>query len=190
MSEAPNALGLPTETGMKAAAPARCTQQLPPASPYPPYPYYLPSHGPYGQPYYPLPTPVPAPAPALLPLQPQQSPQRAKKTGLHHGTSLDSWEDNSPMLYPTIDDWLLDLDTGDCGEDGHQFNCFRAALCANSFVCLEQLADEGEGGAFMLCEICEDMTIGVSKLLVKYVIKDCKKIWKDVQKQKAEWEAN
>ncbi|KAJ6596522.1 hypothetical protein B0H10DRAFT_1960124 [Mycena sp. CBHHK59/15] len=193
VSEAPNPLGLPTEMGMKAAAPTHCTQKLPPAAPYPPtllstltwtvWTAVLStarthtcscSHS----------------ASTAAPTITSTITSMCKEDWVAPRTSLESQGDDSPMLYPTIDDWLLDLNTSDCREGGHQFNSFGVALHANGFICLEQLADEGKGGSFLLHEICEDKTIGVSKLLVKYVIKDCKKLWKDVRKQKAEWEAN
>ncbi|KAJ7657581.1 hypothetical protein B0H17DRAFT_1213429 [Mycena rosella] len=78
----------------------------------------------------------------------------------------------------------------DRGEDGHQFTRFGNILHANGFVRINQLADKGSGGAVVLQEICgEDMKIGIARLMMKYAMKDAKKIRKVAQQEKAEWEA-
>ncbi|KAJ7500142.1 hypothetical protein B0H11DRAFT_2189508 [Mycena galericulata] len=158
----PPVLGLSSETGTKAAPPSRrpTTQQPPAPGPYP-YSYYAPP-GPYPQPYYP-PPPPPPPIPAA-------SPKSAKPSK----PSMDSDDDDeSPTLFPKIDDWLLDLDTSERGEDGHGFIKFGAALRDQGFARVVQLADLG----------------GVAKLLMKYAKVDCKKVRKQEAERKAEWAA-
>ncbi|KAF8177774.1 hypothetical protein K438DRAFT_2181194 [Mycena galopus ATCC 62051] len=135
-------------------------QQQPQYPPYP-YPFYPPPNAPY-PPYYPLPlAPAPAPAPAPTP-----------------APALDAAPVLTPMpvlVLPSSGlrkglDWLLDLDTGKRGEDGHHFSAFGPTLHQNDFVCLIQLCNEE---ADTVLKICPSMSLGVAKILLKYGKKDC-----------------
>ncbi|KAJ7138027.1 hypothetical protein C8R44DRAFT_340389 [Mycena epipterygia] len=175
----PTVLGLSTETGTKAAPASRRppTQQPPAPGPYP-YSFYAPT-GPYPQPYYPPPPP--------LPPIPTASPKSSAKPSKPSVDSDD--DDESPTLFPKIDDWLLDLDSSERGEDGHGFVKFGAVLRDHGFVCVVQLVDLGGEGEKMLLTICTGMTLGVAKLLMKYAKVDCKKVRKQEAERKAEWAA-
>lgn len=98
-------------------------------------------------------------------------------------------DDESPTLFPKIDDWLLDLDSSERGEDGHGFAKFGAVLREHGFVRVVQLADLGGEGEKTLLTICTGMTLGVAKLLMKYAKVDCKKVRKQEAERKAEWAA-
>ncbi|KAJ7697948.1 hypothetical protein B0H16DRAFT_1749885 [Mycena metata] len=145
--------------GTKAAAPT-CHANKPtahPDAPYPPYNYYhQPPLGVY-PPYYPphvphAPPPIPDAAPAnLVPTPP------APHTSLRKGPSLDSQADVPPTLYPKIEDWLLDLDTSERGEDGHGFHRFGPMFREHGYARVIQLADEGEGGVKAVREMCPEM---------------------------------
>ncbi|KAJ7431988.1 hypothetical protein B0H11DRAFT_2297918 [Mycena galericulata] len=176
-TEPPDILQLPLKTGTQATPSSRrLPSNFHPPPPHP-YPFYPPP-GPYPPPYYPTPT-----APVLDPPAPQQAAK------LKPASSIDSQEEESPTLFPKIDDWLLDLDTSERGEDGHGFTKFGPTLRANGYMRIIQLVDEGKDGAEMLRTMCSEngMTSGVAKLLMKYAVADCKKIRKAEVKRKEEW---
>lgn len=169
-------MGLPFETGTQAPPPSRRTaaSQQPPPPPGP-YPYYPPA-GPYPHAYYP---PVLAPAAPPLPAAPTPAkPSNAEP---------DSDDNESPTLFPKIDDWLLELDTSERGEDGHGFHKFGAALRDQGFARIVQILDFGSERELM--NVCEGMPIGVAKLVMKYAKVDCKKIRKVEAERKVAWAA-
>lgn len=90
-------------------------------------------------------------------------------------------------MYPKIEDWLLDLDTSERGEDGHGFRKFGQVLRENGYTRVIQLADEGQGGVTALRTMCAEMPIGTAKLLMKYAMKDCKEIRRVERENKAAW---
>ncbi|KAJ7672891.1 hypothetical protein B0H14DRAFT_2657012 [Mycena olivaceomarginata] len=131
----PVTLGLSMTTGTKATAPSHCAPQNAPLPPPPPYPYYYPP-GPYPHVYYPPPPAPPTHLPDLVPAPPA--------TNLKKTISIDSNDNDDPTLFPTIKDWLLDLDTSEHGQDGHHFSQYSDTLRTNGFAHVVQLADEGE----------------------------------------------
>ncbi|KAJ7190854.1 hypothetical protein GGX14DRAFT_407609 [Mycena pura] len=176
ISTPPAIMGLPFETGSEAAPRSRATssrQLPPPPAPYP-YPYYLPP-GPYPHVYQPQPAPPAVPAAIVNP--PPNVPN----------ADPDSDDDESPTLFPKIDDWLLELDTSDRGEDGHRFHQFGPALRNEGFARVVQILDLGAEGEKELVKICDGMPIGVAKLMMKYAKVDCKKIRKREAERKAAW---
>ncbi|KAJ7204818.1 hypothetical protein GGX14DRAFT_646425 [Mycena pura] len=176
ISTPPAIMGLPFETGSEAAPRSRATssrQLPPPPAPYP-YPYYPPP-GPYPHVYQPQPAPPAFPADVVNP-PPSVS-----------NADPDSDDDESPTLFPKIDDWLLELDTSDRGEDGHGFHKFGHALRNEGFARLVQILDLGAEGEKELMKICDGMSIGVAKLMMKYAKADCKKIRKREAERKAMW---
>ncbi|KAJ7156741.1 hypothetical protein C8R46DRAFT_1226260 [Mycena filopes] len=173
----PTLLNLPMENGTQAASTSRRQTMQNPSAPPPgphPYSYYAPT-GPYPPPYYP-PPPAAPPAPIAAPKSPAK-------------TADDSDDNESPTLFPKLDDWLLELDTSGRGEDGHGFSKFGAPLRAQGFSRVVQLTDLGADGEKTLQEICVRMTLGVAKLLLKYARQDCKKIHRIESERKAEWAA-
>ncbi|KAJ7811183.1 hypothetical protein B0H13DRAFT_1926877 [Mycena leptocephala] len=172
---APEVLNLKMD-GSKAVPAARRSHTVPEPAPY--YPYYPPlpgAHlaGPY-PPYY-VPPP-PAHAPTSAPPLAKQVPQASLR---HDG--------DVPTLYPKIDDWLLELDTGERGEDGHNFSAFGARLRGEGYMRVFQLADEGDKGVDTLQRICPDMKLGTAKVLMKYARIDCKIIRRIECERKANW---
>ncbi|KAJ7027037.1 hypothetical protein C8F04DRAFT_1189986 [Mycena alexandri] len=145
-SQPPEVLELPLKNGTKAAPTSRRQNNTAPAVNQ--YPHYPPP-GPYPHTFYtPLPPPPP-PAPAAVPKSNADSDD----------------EDESPTLFPKIEDWLLDLDTSERGEDGHGFRTSSTG-------------------------ICEGMSVGVAKLVMKYAKLDCKKIRKQEAERKVAWAAH
>jgi hypothetical protein len=101
---------------------------------------------------------------------------------------MDSDDDNeSPTLFSKIDDWLLDLDTSEQGEDGHGFVKFGTTLCTEGFARVVQLSDLGGEGEKMLLGMCNGMMLGVAKLSMKYAKVDYKKVHKREAERKAAW---
>ncbi|KAJ7189221.1 hypothetical protein C8R46DRAFT_1184375 [Mycena filopes] len=170
----PAVLNLAFETGTQAPPASRrqIVQNLPPPPPPGPpgYPYYHPA-GPYPYAYYP---PPPAPPAAAVP-----APESTK------AAADDSEDDETPTLFPKIDEWLSELDTSERGEDGHHFTQFGPLLRAQGFMRLVQLTEMGADGETMLQGICAGMTLGVAKLVLKYARVDCKKIRKTEAARKA-----
>ncbi|KAJ7266436.1 hypothetical protein B0H12DRAFT_1099604 [Mycena haematopus] len=174
----PATLGLPMTTGTKSAAPSRRAPQntLPPP---PPYPYYYPP-GPHPPTYYHAPPAPPAHLPEPVPPPPANN---LKKT-----ISVESNGNDDPTLFPIIQDWLLELDTSDRGQDGHHFSQYGDTLRQNGFARVVQLADEGETeGAKLLREMCPEMPVGVARLLIRYAVRDCEKVRKIEKQRKADW---
>ncbi|KAJ7643015.1 hypothetical protein DFH06DRAFT_1477244 [Mycena polygramma] len=186
MSTPPDVLQLPMEDGTRAPAPSRRTQVAP--QPPGPYPYAYPSAGPYP---YPPPGPYPhayyqPPPPPPLPEIPQPPPAPVHSQ-LNKTLSIESDDDN-PTLYPKIEDWLLELDMSEQrGEDGHHFTQFGPALRKNGIVRVIQIANEGEKAAAIILGMCEGMPVGVARLLMRYAEKDCRRIRKEEEKRKADW---
>ncbi|KAJ7883652.1 hypothetical protein B0H14DRAFT_2564728 [Mycena olivaceomarginata] len=173
-STPPPVMGLPFETGTQAAPRSRTTPNHQPPPPPGPHPYsYYPPPGPYPHAYYP-------PAPAAHPVPAAQNPPKPSNPD-----DLD--DDESPTLFPKIDDWLLDLDTSERGEDGHGFSKFGAMLRNEGFARVVQILDLGAEGEKELMKICEGMTIGVARLVIKYTKVDCRKICKQEAERKADW---
>ncbi|KAJ6585529.1 hypothetical protein B0H19DRAFT_1250335 [Mycena capillaripes] len=186
-TEPPAALNIDLK-GTKAAAPTRRTNQTAAyeAPPYPSYHYYPPPPpGIYPHPpYYPPQPPAHAPHPP-----PHNVAPTATITSLRKGPSVDSQADDSPILYPKIEEWFLELDMGERGEDGHGFHKFGQIFRENGYTRVIQLADEGEGGVAVLPTMCAKMPMGTAKLIMKYAIKDCKEIWCVERANKAAWAA-
>lgn len=88
--------------------------------------------------------------------------------------------DDNPGIYPRISDWLNDLDQGPRGEDGQNFVQYANVLERNGYCRIFQIADEakGQSGAHDLVGLCEGMTLGIAKLLIKYAKIDCDAIQK------------
>ncbi|KAJ7866368.1 hypothetical protein B0H14DRAFT_2573376 [Mycena olivaceomarginata] len=137
-------------------APARSHHPQQPQNPFPggtyTYPFYPPSPGPYLHAYYP-----PLPAPYLEP-RPKSPVQAAVPTP---SVSTDLDQDELPTLFPVIEDWLLELDALERGNNSHNLSQFTPTLQTNGFVYIIQLADEGYGGAATLQEICPGMLMSV-----------------------------
>jgi hypothetical protein len=109
-------------------------------------------------------------------------------TNLKKTASIGSSNEDDPTLSPTIEDWLLDLDTSERGQDGHHFSQYGNSLRTNGFARVVQLADEGEkDGAKLLYEMCPEMPLGVGRLLMRYAVKDCEKVRKTEKQRKVEW---
>lgn len=123
MTKPPPALNLPIEAGTEAPARSRRPQQ--PQNAFPggayPYPFYPPPPGPYPHAYYP-----PAHPPYIE--QRPKSPVQAARSGPKPSVSTDLDEDEPPTLFPIIEDWLLELDTSERGNDGHNFSQFGPSL--------------------------------------------------------------
>jgi hypothetical protein len=98
--------------------------------------------------------------------------------------STDLDQDELPTLFPVIEDWLLELDALERGNNSHNLSQFTPTLQTNGFVYIIQLADEGDGGAATLQEICPGMLMSVSKLLMKYALTKVK-----ICNQEQEWKA-
>ncbi|KAJ7915844.1 hypothetical protein B0H13DRAFT_1871715 [Mycena leptocephala] len=174
-STPPPVMGLPFETGTQAAPRSRTTPNHQPPPPPGPHPYsYYPPPGPYPHAYYP-------PAPAAHPVPAAQNPPKPSNP------DADLDDDESPTLFPKIDDWLLDLDTSERGEDGHGFSKFGAMLRNEGFARVVQILDLGAEGEKELMKICEGMMIGVARLMIKYAKVDCRKIRKQEAERKADW---
>lgn len=149
-----------------------------PPPPHVPYPPYYPPHAPPHQPHPAVPeAALPAPAPAPIP---------AIQTTLRKGISLDSQDDENPTDFPKVEDWLLELDGGDRGEDGHGFYLFGPPLRQNGYTRIVQLLDESVDS---LRKICGDMPLGTAKLILKYAKQDCKKIRRVEAERKKAWAA-
>lgn len=76
------------------------------------------------------------------------------------------------------------------GDDGHDFMQYGEMLEKNGYTRVFQIADEGksENGARDLISVCEGMTLGVAKLLIKYAKSDCEALLKkeaDVRRRAA-----
>ncbi|KAJ7503209.1 hypothetical protein B0H11DRAFT_2273927 [Mycena galericulata] len=169
----PPVMGLPFETGTQAAPRSRAApnhQPLPPPAPYP-YPYHPPA-GPYPHAYHP-----PPPLPPSIPAAPNPPPKLLN-------ADADSDDDEAPTLFPKIEEWLLDLDTSERGEDGHGFGKFGKVLRDQGFARVVQIPDLNEKD---LMAMCEGMSIGVAKLLIKYAKADCRKIRKQEAERKVAW---
>ncbi|KAJ7214433.1 hypothetical protein GGX14DRAFT_392459 [Mycena pura] len=159
----PDVLNLPLETGTEAPHRTRRAPQPPPQGPAYPYPYFGPPP-PYSHMYYPPPTPLPPPQAAHAP--PARNDQAP--TGIR---------DDSPTLYPRIDEWLRELDdSADRGQDGHHFSLYAQDLLDNKFVRLSQLADEGKDGVATLRQICLMIPLGTAKVMMKYAMDDVQKL--------------
>ncbi|KAJ7924674.1 hypothetical protein B0H13DRAFT_2315189 [Mycena leptocephala] len=172
-------LGVPNLSlwSMLCAQGAHNSTSTPPPPPPPPGPHpysYYPPPGPYPHAYYP-------PAPAAHPVPAAQNPPKPSNP------DADLDDDESPTLFPKIDDWLLDLDTSERGEDGHGFSKFGAMLRNEGFARVVQILDLGAEGEKELMKICEGMTIGVARLMIKYAKVDCRKIRKQEAERKADW---
>lgn len=175
-TEAPGELNLSLTHGTQAVHQPRQHQPLPPPSgPYP-YPYYPPPP-PHTYPYFPPPPPAPT--------APQQSPVRKPKPT----TGIDSEEEESPTLYPLIEEWLTELDSGERGQDKQNFAQYGPALRESGYIRLKQLEDEKDDGVKMLMEVCDGLPTGTAKLIMKYVLKDCRKIRRVDAERKAAWAA-
>ncbi|KAJ7194747.1 hypothetical protein GGX14DRAFT_404530 [Mycena pura] len=185
VTKAPEVLNLPLNGSKAVPVPRRSHQMAAQPAPFQYNPYYPPPFAPY----YPPPPPPPPPAPpsAPTPSSPATSQNPPQHSVLRQATSIDSQDDDPPTIYPTVDDWLLDLNTGDRGEDGHHFLLFSAALRKQGFAHMSQLANEGADGVETLQRICPDMKLGTAKLLMKYAVKDCKAIRKIERERKAAW---
>jgi len=88
--------------------------------------------------------------------------------------------DKVPTLYPHITDWLHSLDKGPQGHDQQNFAQYGPELSCNGYIHIFQLADEAgrETGAWNLVDICNGMTLGVARLLIKYAKVECGSIEK------------
>ncbi|KAJ7659664.1 hypothetical protein DFH06DRAFT_401232 [Mycena polygramma] len=179
----PEALNLNLD-GSKAKPVARRSQPIPESGPYPHYSYPPGGHPPpFYPPYYAPPPPMAAPAPVAV------TEQQPRASTLRHGASTESHDDYPPTLYPKISDWVLELDMGDRGEDGHQFTSFGTRLESAGYKRISQLVDLADKGVEVLQRICNDMPEGTAQVILKYARQDCKMLRKINREERAAWDA-
>lgn len=101
---------------------------LPPPPGYgPPY-HYHPYHIGHGTPYYHYPISLPPIA------------HHYKNTRRQEIPSSDAFDpEDNPMLYPRTREWLQELDMGDRGADGQQWEQYAAALESGGYIRLVQM---------------------------------------------------
>ena len=77
-----------------------------------------------------------------------------------------------PTIYPRIDEWLGELDSGERGADEQGWAQYAAPLNKNGYTCIIQLVDDV---AKDLAEMT-GMPVGIAKLLIKYTKTDSDRI--------------
>lgn len=79
-----------------------------------------------------------------------------------------------PTIYPRINEWLTELDSGERGADEQGWAQYAAPLNKNGYMRIIQLLDDE---AKDLAEMTS-MPVGMAKLLIKYAKADSDKITK------------
>ena len=79
-----------------------------------------------------------------------------------------------PTMYPQVDEWLTELNSGECGADEQGWAQYSVPLNKNGYTPIIQLVDDG---AKDLAEMT-GMPIGIAKLLIKYAKADSDRITK------------
>lgn len=131
----------------------------------PPPPFY------YGYP------PLPAYPPSYYgPSHGHPSGSATLKRGLDHDIpSSDPFvPEEVPTIYPRIDEWLTELDSGERGVDQQGWAQYAVPLSTNGYTRIIQLVDDGPKD---LAEMT-GMPIGIAKLLIKYAKADSDRITK------------
>ena len=77
-----------------------------------------------------------------------------------------------PTIYPRIDEWLGELDSGERGADEQGWAQYAAPLNKNGYTRIIQLVDDV---AKDLAEMT-GMPVGIAKLLIKYAKTDSDRI--------------
>ena len=79
-------------------------------------------------------------------------------------------------LYPTVADWLQELDQGHRGSDKQDFAQYADSLTLNGFLRVDSLLSGIT--ADMLTKTCTGMSLGVAFDILKYAEKDVRRIQK------------
>lgn len=140
---------------------------------------------PYG---YPFPPQLPAnfifpympyaPPPMMLEPEASQSRRSLSRRREQLDISSDGFDiDDNPVLFPTVRQWLEDLDASTRNVDNLNFTQYATILDTNYYQRINQIADEGASpeATSTFARDCK-IPIGVAKLLVKYAVKDCERI--------------
>ena len=77
-------------------------------------------------------------------------------------------------IYPQIDEWLTELDSGEHGADEQCWAQYAVPLNKNGYMCIIQLIDDEVKD---LAEMTS-MPVGIAKLLMKYAKTDSDRITK------------
>jgi hypothetical protein len=83
---------------------------------------------------------------------------------------------NDPALFPFISDWLLRLDQGSCGTDGHDFAQYIQYFSANKIQRIVEIVDPTLFSRNDILAICPGIKIGTANLLLKYAHEDVEAI--------------
>jgi hypothetical protein len=81
----------------------------------------------------------------------------------------------SPLSFPTIQNWLQSLDAGPRGADGHNFAQYAPHFHENGILRLHEIADESFSRKDLLA-ICPGMNFGTANILLMYARHDVKTI--------------
>jgi hypothetical protein len=86
-----------------------------------------------------------------------------------------------PTVYPRIDEWLTELDSGERGADKQGWAQYAEPLNKNGYTRIIQLLDDK---AKDLAEMT-GMPVGMAKLVIKYAKIDADKITKREKKARS-----
>lgn len=75
-----------------------------------------------------------------------------------------------PRMFPLLSEWLVDLDAGSQGVDGHEFASYLPALESAKYMRTSDIADSLD--ATRLRAICADMPEGTANKLLSYAKAD------------------
>ena len=130
----------------------------------PPHPYY------YGYP----PHPVYSPSYYGLPVHLSPSSRATLKQGRDHNIpSSNSFVPEEVLtIYPWIDEWLSELDSGECGADEQGWPQYAVPLNKNGYTHIIWLIDDVAKDLAKMT----GMPIGIAKLLIKYAKTDSDRI--------------
>lgn len=99
----------------------------------------------------------------------------AQPPGFEH-VAPDITTAEDPTQFPFIKDWLLRLDEGQRGADGHGFSQYIQAFKANHIHCIFEIASLDLFSRDDLLVICPGMKIGTANLLLRYAREDTESI--------------
>jgi hypothetical protein len=80
----------------------------------------------------------------------------------------------SPLSFPTMQNWLQSLDSSPRGADGHNFAQYSPHFHENGILRLHEIADAETFSHKELLAICPRMKFGTANLLLMYARHDAK----------------
>ena len=80
--------------------------------------------------------------------------------------------------FPTIHDWLNNLDASPHGADGHNFAQYASNFDDKGIKCVHEIADPDTFSCTDLLAVCPGMKLGTANLLLTYAQDDVKVICK------------